>query len=158
MAELIREFPAYEPLRSNRWLVRMSGCNVLEKGVPEWSFKSFKIYNDKNQKMLEYDRDFLKLELEIRNSTGFLLTPDMVMDEKKIDIEFLDPVGEVIDKYSMEVNFDNFLLSGDYGDDDILTHKLIFDIKSISSLQTEVIDKQALENYKKNKEKNTEKV
>jgi hypothetical protein len=52
MAKKIREWVNYEPLRSNRWLIKMAG-------VTEWSFKSFKL---RNQEFTVEDGKYLIVE------------------------------------------------------------------------------------------------
>ena len=105
MAELIREMPTpWEPLRTNRWIIRMDGSNVIEK-IPEYYFKSFKIENEKIGEGIKA-KNALKLTIEVLNGVNFLLTPDMVMGNKKIKIEFLDPTGVTINYYNMKVDFE----------------------------------------------------
>jgi hypothetical protein len=157
MAELIREMPTpWEPLRTNRWIIRMDGSNVIEK-IPEYYFKSFKIENEKIGEGIKA-KNALKLTIEVLNGVNFLLTPDMVMGNKKIKIEFLDPTGVTINYYNMKVDFENIVLDCDYGNGDLLTHTLTYWITNLHSMTTENIDEKAYEGYLKNKEKEKEKV
>ena len=154
MAELIMEMPApYEPMRTNRWLINMGGGNVI-KEIPKYLFTSYKIITEE---IPNKNRQGTKLELKMTNKVGFLAIPDMFMDEKSIIIDYLDPTGLVIESYNMDVIFDHFEMAGDYGDSSLLTAHISFWVKSIRTNQTDEIDKEAVEAYKKrNEEKNGE--
>jgi hypothetical protein len=57
----------------------------------------------------------------------------------------------------MDVVFDHFEMAGDYGDSSLLTAHISVWVKSIRTNQTDKIDKEAVEAYKKrNEEKNGE--
>jgi len=148
MAELIMKIPApYEPMRTNRWIIKMGGGNVI-KEIPEYLFQSYKI---KTKEIPNQERQGTQLSLKLRNGSGFLATPDMFIDEKKVVLEFLDPVGCVMEKYLMDVVFNGFEMVGDYADGSLLTADVSFWVKSISTNQTDKIDKEAVESYKKRK-------
>ena len=153
MAKKIMDWAITEPIKENRWVINMSGCNVVEE-IPKWIFNSFNIENEKT----DGGEDALKLTIKTYNYINFVLTPDMVMDEKNIVIEFLDPTGQTMEKYDMSVDFGNFEVFCDYSKDGILTNTLTYWVKSLKTNGTEAMDKKVLENYKKNKEKTKEKV
>ena len=156
MAELLKEMPvAYEPLKSNRWVVR---TKESFQNIPEWVVSDFKIdtvdideprrWN--NRKPLKKG---LRLTLHFRNMVTWMLTPDDVMNADNIMIDFLDPVGHKVQHYDMKVEFDKLTLVGDYSNADILTHEVTFWIKSMDPLAIDKdIEKETFENYKKKKE------
>ena len=145
MAELIKKFPSYEPLMTNRWLVR---TKESFQNVPEWVVKDFKIDTVDIENDKKKDTKALKLTLHFHNMVQWLLVPDDVMYTKKVIIDFLDPTGVVVNNYSMNVEFDTFTLAGDYSDSTILTHEVTFWIKSMESLSSRSLDEEAMENYK----------
>jgi hypothetical protein len=159
MAELLKEMPvAYEPLKSNRWVVR---TKESFQNIPEWVVSDFKIESVDIDKLTHWNsrkplKKGLKLTLHFRNSVMWMLTPDDVMNADNITIDFLDPVGTKVQHYDMKVEFDSLSLVGDYSNDDILTHEVTFWIKSMNPLAIETdIEKETFENYKE-KQKSTQ--
>jgi hypothetical protein len=126
------KFEVVEPLRSNRWLVKLS--NTLQN-IPEYVFSDFKLETEKIE-IKGKTKQALKLTLHCYNTVGFLLTPDDVIDVKKIKIDFLDPTGVVLNYYNMNVELEKMSLMGDYGDSSLLTHELVFWVKNLDSLAT----------------------
>lgn len=150
MADLIKKFHHYEPLMTNRWLVR---TQESFQNVPEYVVKDFKITTVDIENGKKKNTKALKLTLHFHNMVQSLLVPDDVMYCKKVIIDFLDPTGVVVNNYIMNVEFDTFTLVGDYGDSNILTHEVTFWIKSMESLSSKSVDEETLKNYQKNKKK-----
>jgi hypothetical protein len=124
------KFEVVEPLRSNRWVVKLS--NTLQN-IPEYVFSDFKLETEKIETKGK-TKQALKLTLHCYNTINFLLTPDDVIDVKKIKIDFLDPTGVILNYYNMNVELEKMSLIGDYGDDSLLTHELVFWVKTLDSL------------------------
>jgi hypothetical protein len=124
------KFEVVEPLRSKRWLVKLS--NTLQN-IPEYVFSNFKLETEKIE-IKGKTKQALKLTLHCYNTINFLLTPDDVIDVKKIKIDFLDPTGVVLNYYNMNVELEKMSLIGDYGDSSLLTHELVFWVKNLDSL------------------------
>jgi hypothetical protein len=149
MAKKIREWVNYEPLRSNRWLIKMAG-------VTEWSFKSFKLRNqeftveDGSKKPLK--KMGLKLDLSFRHAIGHRVDISEVFNCRKITISFLDPVGEEVDFYDMDVSLDTYNLVGDYELSDILTSECSFWVDNIDTMASKFEDRETLKNYLEKKE------
>lgn len=156
MADLIREFKNYEPLKTNRWVVKMGG---VTQEIPEYLFKDFKLesvfikedtprsYRDKNK-----IKKALRLSLSQYNTVHFLLRPEDAMECDRIKIEFLDPTGVCLNYYDMKVEIEHFEMIGDYSIDGILTNEFSFWVTDIKSIIVEDLDKKTLENYKSRKE------
>jgi len=125
-----KKFVSIEPLKSNRWVVKLS--NTLQN-IPEYVFSDFKLETEKIETKGK-TKQALKLTLHCYNTINFLLTPDDVIDVKKIKIDFLDPTGVVLNYYNMNVELEKMSLIGDYGDDSLLTHELVFWVKTLDSL------------------------
>jgi len=150
MAELIREFKEFEPLKSNRWLVKMSG---VTQEIPEYLFKDFKLtnvfikdenYRGKRPKL----KKALKLYLTHYNTVDFLARPEDFMECDKIKIEFLDPTGVVVNYFDMDVEIETYEIVGDYSNDNLLTNKCSFWVKDIKSLLQTDLEEETLKNYK----------
>lgn len=155
MADLIKKMPtAYEPLMTNRWVVR---TEESFQNIPEWVVSDFKIDTVDIEGVKVTSRrkkranKALRLTLHFRNMVNWMLTPDDVMNAGKVTIDFLDPTGVKVNHYDMTVEFENLTLVGDYSDSGILTHEVTFWIKGISTLSGDNLDKVAFENYTEKK-------
>lgn len=155
MADLIREMPvAYEPLMTNRWVVR---TQESFQNIPEWVVADFKIdtvdvKDEKISRRKKRDNKALRLTLHFRNMVNWLLTPDDVMCAEKVTIDFLDPTGVKVNHYDMEVEFDNLTLVGDYSDLGILTHEVTFWIKGINTFSGDNLEKEVFKKYTEKQE------
>ena len=91
MAELLMKQPIpYEPLRANRWIVRLE--ENLRK-IPEWKISDFKLETvdiEETHRNKKHLKKSIKLTLHIFNSQHFLLLPDDVMTTERVKIEFSD--------------------------------------------------------------------
>jgi hypothetical protein len=157
MADLLKKMPvAYEPLKTNRWVVKTkeSFQNIPEYAVSDFKIDTVDIENpEMNYRRKERTTKALRLTLHFRNSVMWMLTPDDVMNADNVVIDFLDPTGVKIQHYDMKVEFNDLTLIGDYSDSSILTHEVTFWIKSMNPYTIDKdIEKETLENYKKKKE------
>ncbi len=153
MAELTHRMGDIQtPLKSNRWVIKMNGGNVIEE-IPQYCFSNFTL---KTEKLEDGKKDALKLTLTVRNDVSFLLTPDMVIRNNKVKIDFLDPTGVEVNHYNMVVDFESLELIGDYGDDDILTHRVEFWVKDLQTITSKKQDKEVLKKYLENRENGKE--
>ena len=152
MKNLLKEPISFEPLRTNRWLVK---TQETFQNIPEYAVSNFKIdtmdveetYDLRKKKSV---KKALRLTLHFRNMAHWMLTPDDVMNAEKVKIEFLGPIGDVLNYYDMDVEFDNLTLIGDYGSSDLLTHEVTFWIKKLNPMAIQKdIEKEVFENYKK---------
>jgi len=144
MADLMREVVQYEPLRSNRWIVKLGE-------VPEWLMASFKLRSEKyvsNVCRNPKEKIGLKLDLSIRNAIGNMVSPEDVVDCKNLKISFLDPTGLEVDFYNMKVELDSFNIIGDYSNDGLLMTECSFWVRSITSTAGLIKDGEILKNYK----------
>jgi hypothetical protein len=148
MAEKIREIKQYEPLRANRWILRMEGS---KRSVPEYLFKDFKIENTlivDEKSSNKTTKNAIKLTVTNRNSMNFLVKPDDMLDCKRVTIDFLDPTGVVINYYHMDVTLDSFTFIGDYSNSSILTNESVFWVTDIVTMDDEEETAETLKNYK----------
>jgi hypothetical protein len=144
MAEKISEFKLQEPLRTNRWLLKVGK-------VPAWLVRSTNL-----ETFVEKGKTYTKLNFSLLNTVDYTIVPDDVIQLRKIKLEFLDSVGHVINGYDMNVEFEKMSLKCDYSDDGLLTHNFVFYVKNLNQLHTNVgeeSEKEIVENYKNNKKK-----
>lgn len=144
MAEKILEFKLQEPLRTNRWLLKVGK-------VPAWLVRSTNL-----ETFVEKGKTYTKLNFSLLNTVDYTIVPDDVIQLRKIKLEFLDPVGHVINGYDMNVDFEKMSLKCDYSDDGLLTHEFVFYVKNLNQLYTNVgeeSEKEIIEKYKANKKK-----
>jgi hypothetical protein len=148
MAEVTREVVQYEPLRSNRWIVKLGD-------IPEWLMASFKLRNEKyvsNTGRKPKEMMGLKLDISMRNAIMHMVTPEDVMGCKKIKISFLDPVGVEVSYYDLSVELDTFDITGDYANDGLLMTECSFWVTGMDSSDSLTKDEEVLKNYKEKKE------
>ena len=149
MAERILEWKIQEPLRTNRWLLKAGK-------VPVWLVRSTNL-----ETFVEKGKTYTKLNFSLLNTVDYTIVPDDVIQLRKIKLEFLDPVGHVINGYDMNVDFEKMSLKCDYSDDGLLTHEFVFYVKNLNQLNTnagEESEKEIVEKYKNNKKKEKESV
>lgn len=108
---IIKERPMYlEPKFCHRFLIEIPNSNV-----DSWAFQNFKIYTEGEDLLFETNLiDFIPSKIN----------PVELLKTKKVIISFLDPTGEVVNKYSFNIKGVFYELNGDYGKDELLTHKL----------------------------------
>jgi hypothetical protein len=148
MAEKTVDFKIHEPLRTNRWILNVGK-------VPAYLFRTVNLetFVEKGQKN---PKTYTKLTFSIYNTVNYTLNPDEVITLKKIKLDFLDPVGTVVNGYDMNVEFEKMALKCDYADGGLLTHEFVFYVKNLDKLysnQGEDSEKEIIEKYKKNKKK-----
>ncbi len=146
MAEKIIDFKVHEPLRANRWILNVGK-------VPAYLFRSVNLesFVEKDSKN---PKTYTKLTFSIYNTVGYTLNPDDVITLKKIKLDFLDPVGSIVNGYDMKVEFDRMSLKCDYADGGLLTHEFVFYVKDLNQLYSnegEVSEKEFIESYKQKK-------
>jgi hypothetical protein len=98
MAERILEWKIQEPLRTNRWLLKAGK-------VPAWLVRSTNL-----ETFVEKGKTYTKLNFSLLNTVDYTIVPDDVIQLRKIKLEFLDPVGHVINGYDMNVEFEKMSL------------------------------------------------
>ena len=100
-----------EPITKQRF-------KILTKGlvIPEYLFFNFKIYNKNN---------VIFLETEFYECTDFIVNPLDIFNITEFTVQYLDPIGSVVNEMVFSVESINFEKSGTYYEDGLLTTKLI---------------------------------
>jgi hypothetical protein len=117
----ITDFTPVEPLKSNRFLIKFND----EVKVPEYLFRSFKIYNE---------GDNLIFKTKIFQTVDYSFNPSDIFKITDVKIEYLDPIGEVVNGLSFDVQGSNISFKNDYADDSLSTiyFQFVINTKTIS--------------------------
>lgn len=111
-------FASYEPARSNRFVINVTGTDI-----PEFLFRNFKLYNEGGN---------LHLDTEFFEVVNFIFNPNEFFNITDITISELDPTGQKVATTDFNILKSNFEKSGDYGNDEISSVKLNFIVKVTS--------------------------
>jgi len=104
----------YEPLFTNRFKISSYGVEI-----PSYLFRKYKIFNDGEE---------LIFTTEFYENVMFTLNPNDFFEITDFNIDFLDPVGEVISNMSFGVRKCNFSKSGTYSKCELSLIKLRYTI------------------------------
>jgi hypothetical protein len=119
----VSKWEYFEPLKTNRWIIKLKGCDIKE-----YLFRKYKIFND---------ADKLMFSTEVYETVQFQINPKDLFNIEDVTIEFLDPVGTVVNGFVFNPKSIQFEQSGDYGSDDLLNYKILIEIDktTLHSLQ-----------------------
>jgi len=110
----INKWEYFEPLKTNRWIIKLKGCDI-----EEYLFRKYKIFNDGNK---------LMFSTEVYETVHHHINPKDLFNIEELTIEFLDPTGSVVNGFVFNPKTIQFEQSGDYGSDDILNYKILIEI------------------------------
>jgi hypothetical protein len=105
MPELTK-FTPVEPLKSNRFIIKFN----KEVTVPEYLFRNFKIYNE-GEKLI--------FKTKMYQTVNYSFNPVDLFKITAVKIEYLDPVGEVVNGLSFDIQGSNLSYKNDYSDDNL---------------------------------------
>jgi hypothetical protein len=105
MPELTK-FTPVEPLKSNRFIIKFN----KEVTVPEYLFRNFKIYNE-GEKLI--------FKTKMYQTVNYSFNPADLFKITAVKIEYLDPVGEVVNGLSFDIQGSNLSYKNDYSDDNL---------------------------------------
>jgi len=105
MPELTK-FTPVEPLKSNRFIIKFN----KEVTVPEYLFRNFKIYNE-GEKLI--------FKTKMYQTVNYSFNPADLFKITDVKIEYLDPVGEVVNGLSFDIQGSNLSYKNDYSDDNL---------------------------------------
>lgn len=109
-----------EPLKSNRWVIK---TNPIE--INYFLFREYKMYNEGEN---------IILETSFFETVNELYSPIDIMNITDITLEYLDPIGEVVNGFSMTIKGVNFEKSHSYSDDGLLITNMRFILGSIKKI------------------------
>lgn len=108
----IKNMGLIEPLRENRFLI-----NLIGSEVPQYLFKKYKIFNI---------GDDLIFTTEFYETVDFCFNPKDFFNITEIKIDYLNPIGDVINSLMFNVVGSNFKINQSYKNDNLQTNKLRF--------------------------------
>lgn len=108
----ILEFPIVEPLKSNRWVIKLQGMDVHP-----YLFRKYKMFNEGED--IIFTTEFMETVIHSYN-------PKDIFNIDKITIEYLSPVGDVVNGLSFTPKGINFERKHSYSDDNLMITKLRF--------------------------------
>jgi hypothetical protein len=103
-----------EPLRANRWVINFVGYDITD-----FLFRKYKIFND---------ADKLMFSTEVLETVGYQINPKKLFNIEQVKIEFLDPIGSVVNGFTFNVKSMLFEQIGDYASDELLTYKILIEM------------------------------
>ena len=95
-----------EPLKSNRFIIKFN----KEVAVPEYLFRSFKIYNE-GEKLI--------FKTKMYQTVNYSFNPADLFKITDVRIEYLSPVGDVVNGLSFDIQGSNLSYKNDYSDDNL---------------------------------------
>jgi len=128
----VSKWEYFEPLKTNRWIIKLKGCDIKE-----YLFRKYKIFND---------ADKLMFSTEVYETVQFQINPKDLFNIEDVTIEFLDPVGTVVNGFVFNPKSIQFEQSGDYGSDDLLNYKILMEIDK-STLHSLYNVEEKIKNY-----------
>ena len=106
------KFEAVEPLKSNRWLIKLQGMDIHP-----YLFRKYKMFNEGEDIILT--TEFMETVVNSYN-------PKDIFNIDKVTIEYLSPVGDVVNGLSFIPKGINFERKHSYSDDNLMITKLRF--------------------------------
>lgn len=122
----ITKFRPVEPLKSNRYLIKIVGTEI-----PSFLFTKYKIYNE---------GDTLIFTTKFYETVEFSFNPAEFFNITGVVIDYLDPIGNVVNSLSFNVSGSNFERKQSYSDDGLQINSLRFIINK-ESLTLKYINK-----------------
>lgn len=119
----LKKFPKLiEPLKSNRWVIKFEGMDI-----PPYLFRRYKIFNEGGE---------IIFTTEFFESVQWSYNVKDIFNIQKVVIEYLDPIGDVVNGLTFVPKGINFERKHSYSDDGLMITKLrfIIDVNTLSLL------------------------
>jgi hypothetical protein len=125
MEKQFENFKPFEPLKTNRFLIRFN----KDVFVPEYLFRKFKIINE-GEKLI--------FTTEIYETTEYSFNPSDLFKMTDIEIDYLDPTGVVVNGLRFQIVGANMEQKCDYTKDGLMIIKFRFvvNINEVKLLHT----------------------
>jgi hypothetical protein len=114
MAEIIKnEYRVpFEPLKENRFIIKLDNVKI-----PNYFFREYEIYNEGEE--LIFTTSFFE-------TVDYAFNPKNFFDITGVTIEYLDPIGEVVNGLKFDVKGSNFSRKQSYKNDELQINFLKF--------------------------------
>ena len=117
----LENFKSFEPLKSNRFIIKFNN----EVKIPEYLFRSFKIYNE--------GKDLI-FRTKIFQTVDYSFNPSDLFKITDVTIQYLDTIGEVVNGLKFKPKGSNMEYKNDYKDDGLSIVKFQFIIDNITPI------------------------
>lgn len=111
----LRKFEPVEPLKENRFII-----NIIGTDIPEYLFREYRIYNE---------GDDLIFTTSFYETINFSFNPKEFFNITSVKIDYLDPIGEIVNSLMFNVQGLNFERTQSYLGDNLQTNQLRFIVK-----------------------------
>lgn len=120
MTESLKYPEMIEPLMSNRFIIKFNE----EVSIPEYLFRSFKFYNE---------GDTLIFKTQMYQTVLYSFNPADLFKMTSVTINYLSPVGDVVNGLTFNLKGSNLLYKNDYTNDglSIIKFQFVVDVDSI---------------------------
>ena len=108
----LSKFKFVEPLKENRFIINITGTNI-----PNYLFRKFEIYNE---------GDELIFTTSFYETVEFSFNPKEFFNITGVVIDYLDPVGDIVNSLMFNVKGSNFQRKQSYSNDELQTNELKF--------------------------------
>jgi len=105
-------FTAVEPLKSNRFLIKLEGVDI-----PENLFREYKLFNE---------GDEMIFTTSFYETVNYTFNPKDFFNIISVNIEYLDPTGSIVNGLKFDVKGSNFKRKQSYSKDGLQITKLRF--------------------------------
>lgn len=106
------DFRPIEPLKSNRFIIKIKGADIKT-----FLFRKYKLYNEGEE---------LIFTTEFYETVEFAFNPKDFFGIVGITIDYLDPIGTVVNSLEFDVKGSNFERKQSYKSDSLQINKLRF--------------------------------
>lgn len=122
MTNQINQFKEFEPLKMDRWILEATPNNI-----EPYFFNKCKFSIN--------DGGYGKLKVTVLQSTEKTFTLGDLKDIEMFTIKYLNPIGDVVSGYEMEVKFIGLSKKNSYLNDSILKSKVTYQITQIKNIE-----------------------
>jgi hypothetical protein len=109
---ILTDFKPIEPLKENRYIINIIGTNI-----PVYLFTKYKIFNE---------GDNIIFTTQFYETVNFSFNPKDFFDITGVKIDYLDPIGNVVNSLFFNVKGSNFERKQSYKNDGLQINKLRF--------------------------------
>lgn len=108
----ILNYKLVEPLKENRFIIKIQGVNIHP-----YLFRKYKIFNEGEEMIFT---------TEFYETIDYSFNPKDFFNITGVSIEYLSPVGDVVNALDFQVKGSNFKRSQSYKNDELQINKLRF--------------------------------
>ena len=125
----IQDFKMTEPLKSNRWILSFND----EVNVPVYLFSKYKIKNEGNE---------LIITTKMFNTIEYSFNPSDLYKITEVKIDYLDPIGNVVNGLILPIKGSNLEIKCSYKDDNLMftNFRFVIDVTNMRLIYKNYIE------------------